>query len=91
METIENEYRILKVGDVVVPDHVVIRCEPKGVRVPGETYATFAALCECTREDAWHKYVTWIVIARPNGFIAESGHYFQAHQEEEAWEDYQYR
>lgn len=89
-DTIPNELKILQAGDVVA-DHTVIRCEPKGWRIPGQQYASWAAILESNREGSWHKYVTWIVIARPEGFVAECGHYFQAHQENEAYADYQLR
>lgn len=55
-------------GRMVIAHHQIIE------RVPKETFATWVALC--VNEDEYHPYVVWNVIARPEGFIAETGDYF---------------
>lgn len=73
-QEIPNEYMVLETG-MEIANHKVLRCKRLSERVVGETYASWVALCEA-QENEYHKWVTWTVIAREDGFIAESGHYF---------------
>lgn len=73
-QEVSNEYRVLEKG-MIIAGHKVLRCKRVSERVVGETYASWIALCEA-QGDEYHKWVTWTVIAREKGFIAESGHYF---------------
>lgn len=84
---VDSEYKVLEKG-MIVADHTVLRCKRLTERIEGDTYASWIALLETTDSESYHKYVTWIVIARPDGFIAESGRYFQAEDIERAVGDY---
>lgn len=70
-----NEYNELRIGDKVGDggERMVIACTKQNERIVGEVYATWTAIC--VQEEAFHPYVVWTVIARPNGFVAESGDY----------------
>lgn len=69
-----REYDELRVGDAVGDTgRVVIARTKTGERVPGDTYASWTAICH--DDTALHPYVVWTVIARPEGFIAEQGDY----------------
>ena len=59
-----------KVGDT---DRIVIAYTKIRDRVPGDSYASWVAIC--AKEGEYHPYVVWYVIARPNGFLAETGDY----------------
>jgi len=88
---IPAEYRVLEKG-MTVAGHTVIRCKRLTERsLVGETYATWITLCEYPDQDRHHKWVTWLVIARPEGFTAESGHYFTHDEREEAIGNYERR
>ncbi|MEY4332669.1 MAG: hypothetical protein RLZZ196_1407 [Bacteroidota bacterium] len=68
---LDNELRI---GDVVGDTkRMVIASTKKTDRVPGDSYATWVAIC--CKEGEYHPYVVWTVIARPEGFAAETGDY----------------
>lgn len=73
-EQVEPEFRLLTAG-MTVAGHKVLRCKRLSERVIGDCYATWIALCEAQGNE-YHKWTTWIVIARDSGFLAESGHYF---------------
>ena len=62
------------VGTIVHQTAVVILCKKKFDRVVGDTFATWLALC-FNASNPLHPYVVWNVIARPEGFVAESGDY----------------
>jgi len=87
---IPAEYRVLEKG-MTVAGHTVIRCKRLTERVVGDTYATWITLCESPDRSAYHKWVTWVVIARPEGFVAESGHYFTYDEREKAVGNYERR
>ena len=71
---VPNEYKVLQPGDTVA-GHKVLRCKRISERVEGDTYASWVALCDSMGNES-HRYVTWLVYAGPDGFRAESGHYF---------------
>ena len=54
-------------------DRMVMMCTKTHERVPGENFATWVAICFL--EDAYDPYVVWTVVARPEGWHAESGDY----------------
>jgi len=66
---------VLRQGDLVgTTGGIVLECERKGRRVVGETYASWKALCFLPQNN-YTPFVVWTVIARPNGFSAETGEY----------------
>ena len=68
---LDNELRI---GDIVgTTNRMVIACTKRSERIPGDTYATWVAIC--CKEGEYHPYVVWNIIARPEGFVAENGDY----------------
>jgi hypothetical protein len=69
-----NEYNELRIGEKVgSPDRMVIAYTKRNERVVGEVYASWVAVC--VDETAFHPYVVWTVVARPEGWYAESGDY----------------
>jgi hypothetical protein len=72
-----NELNLLnepRIGDIVgTTNRMVIATTKKSERIPGECYAVWVAICH--KEDEYHPYVVWDVIARPEGFAAEHGDY----------------
>ena len=69
-----NEYSELRIGDKVgSTQRTVVAHTKRSERVVGDCYATWVALC--VEETAFHPYVIWTVVARPEGFYAESGDY----------------
>jgi len=74
METVINEDSELMIGHLVGDTkRMVILCHKIHDRVPGDTYATWVAICHDSKE--YHPYVVWSVHATPKGFTAESGTY----------------
>lgn len=62
-------------GDLVgTTGGIVLECEQRTERVVGEQYASWKALCFLPQNN-FTPFVVWTVIARPNGFVAESGEY----------------
>jgi len=51
----------------------LVSCTKKYDRVPGDTYATWTAIC--VDETQRHPYVVWTIVARPEGFSAYNGTY----------------
>lgn len=69
-----NEYSELRIGDKVgSTQRMVIAHTKRGDRVVGDCYATWVAIC--VEETAHHPYVVWTIVARPEGFYAETGDY----------------
>lgn len=74
MIDIANEDKELLTGTLVGDtERMVILCHKIHDRVPGDSYATWVAICSKSNE--LHPYVVWNVIARPEGFRAENGVY----------------
>lgn len=64
----------LEIGQTVLDGNAtVVNCTKLRNRVVGDVYASWVAVC--VREHNLHPFVVWTVIARPEGFIAESGDY----------------
>ena len=64
----------LMLGDIVGDTkRMVIACTKIADRDPGESFAVWVAIC--VKEHKLHPYVVWDVIARPEGWIAQSGDY----------------
>jgi hypothetical protein len=64
----------LHIGDIVgTTNRMVIAATKKYDRVPGESYAVWTTICH--KEEELHPFVVWDVIARPEGFAPEHGHY----------------
>ena len=76
---------------MTIAGHKVLRLNRLSERVVGDCYASWITLCETDDPNSYHKWVTWVVIARPNGFCAESGHYFRADDWEKAVGNYDKR
>jgi len=69
-----HEYNTLMLGDIVGDTkRMVIACTKLADREPGESFAYWVAIC--VKEDAHHPYVVWTVVARPEGWHAQSGEY----------------
>lgn len=69
-----KEYNTLMLGDIVGDTkRMVIACTKKAELVLGDSYAYWVAICVGEKE--YHPYVVWNVIARPEGWLAESGDY----------------
>lgn len=73
-EQVDPEFRIVEKG-MIIARHKVLRCKRVSERVIGDSYASWVVLAEA-QGDEYHKWVTWFVVARKDGFLAESGHYF---------------
>lgn len=68
---LDNELRI---GDIVGDtNRIVVACTKTADRIPGDSYATWVAICH--KDGVHHPYVVWQVIARPQGFYAGAGEY----------------
>jgi hypothetical protein len=67
-----NEYNELRIGDIV-SGRTVIAGTKRNERIVGEVYATWVAIC--ANEEEFHPYAVWTVIARPEGWSAQSGDY----------------
>lgn len=66
----------LEIGQTILEGKAtIVDCTKLRNRVVGDVYASWTAIC--VREHNLHPYVVWTVVARPNGFIAESGDYFE--------------
>jgi len=64
----------LRIGDIVGDtNRMVIASTKKVERIPGDCYATWVAICH--KEGELHPYVIWDVIARPEGWFAQTGDY----------------
>lgn len=72
-----NELNLLNqlcIGDIVgETNRTVIAATKKAERIPDDSYAYWVAICY--KENEFHPYVVWNVIARPNGFVANNGNY----------------
>jgi len=88
-EQVSPEYRIVQAG-MIIANHRVLRCKRLSERVVGENYASWVVLCQAEGNE-YHKWVTWTVIARPDGFLAQSGHYFMEDDIEGAVRSYEKR
>ena len=77
--TTDPTYSELEVGDVLDNGAVVLACEKRGNRVPGDTYAWWTAVCRW--DGSYHPFVIWTVIAREKGYMAEAGSYFSTEAE----------
>jgi hypothetical protein len=88
MNTIESqEYAVLQVGTVLPNGRTVMECSRKSERVEGDSYASWVAVCY--RDDAYHPYAVWTVVATPKGWHSEQGDYSFTY--EEALVDYKQR
>jgi len=88
MNTIESqEYAVLQVGTVLPNGRTVMECSRKSERVEGDSYASWVAVCY--RDDAYHPYAVWTVVASPIGWHSEQGDYSFTY--EEALVDYKQR
>lgn len=64
----------LHLGDIVGDtNRLVIAMTKKNDRIPGDSYASWLAIC--LKDDELHPYVVWDIIARPQGFVAQHGDY----------------
>jgi len=64
----------LMLGDIVGDTKRMVIARTKVAdRDPGESFAQWVAIC--AKEGEYHPYVVWNVIARPEGWSAETGDY----------------
>jgi len=72
---LDSTYEELAIDDVLhTPAGAkVIECHKISSRVPNECFASWTAVCEWA--DTFMPFVVWTIIARPEGFVAESGTY----------------
>lgn len=89
-ETTPPEFRILTKG-MVIADHTILRCKRLTERIVGDSYATWITLCESNDKKSYHRWVTWVVVAREDGFRAEAGSYYPATDWERAVGSYDKR
>jgi hypothetical protein len=69
-----NVHNTLQIGDIVGDTRrMVIACTKKNDYTPGDSFAYWIAIC--AKEDHLHPYVVWDVIARPEGWVCQSGDY----------------
>ena len=64
----------LSVGTTLDNTGVVIKCQKQCDRVIGDCFATWIAICYLPNNPI-HPYVVWSIVARPEGFVAQSGDY----------------
>jgi hypothetical protein len=76
----DHETASLTPGTVLPNGATVVKCIMATMRVAGDTYASWKAVC--VRAGAnYHNYAVWRVVARPEGWHTESGHYFHTLEE----------
>lgn len=69
-----NTLNALHLGDIVGDTKRMVIAHTKiADRVPGDTFATWVAIC--VKDGEYHPYVVWNITAQPHGFIAENGDY----------------
>ncbi len=61
-------------GTIINQTAVVLLCKKKHDRVVGDCFATWLAVCFDVNNQ-FHPYVVWNVVARPEGFHAQTGDY----------------
>jgi hypothetical protein len=65
---------ILSIGDIVGDtNRMVIAQTKKAERIPGDSYASWIAIC--VKGTEYHPYAVWDVVASPKGFMAYHGNY----------------
>ena len=69
----DTTFNELSLGDILPNGAKVLALTKVGKREIGETYASWITVCH--RDNAYHPYVVWTVIARPEGFSPCSGDY----------------
>jgi hypothetical protein len=72
-----HETVFLTPGTVLPNGATVVKCTMVTMRVAGDVFASWKALCVCGGEN-YHNYAVWQVVARPEGWHTESGYYFHA-------------
>jgi hypothetical protein len=80
-EATEPEYRIPTEG-LEIEGAIILRFQKIMERVKGENYATWVVMAQ--RDHELHPFVVWNLIARPEGWVYESGDYYADHLEAEA-------
>jgi hypothetical protein len=78
-----NELNLLNklcIGDIVgSTKRMVIASTQKAERIPNESYAYWVTICYSDQER--DPYVVWNIVARPEGFTAESGDYYSTFEQ----------
>ena len=72
-ELTDNTFNELSLGDILPNGAKVLALTKIGNREIRETYASWITICH--RDNEYHPYVVWTVIARPEGFSPCSGDY----------------
>ena len=69
-----NTLNQLHIGDIIGDTkRMVISCKKIADLIHSETFSTWIAIC--VKEEEFHPYVVWTVVARPQGFVCQSGQY----------------
>lgn len=71
----------LKIG-TVVSDRIVLWCTKTQERTPGDSYASWVAICY--KKGEFHEFVVWDIVARPEGWYACLGDYCHDFQSAQA-------
>ena len=74
-EPFDHDNAVLTPGTIINNGASIVTCLQTGTRVPGDTYASWRAVCVRPGKN-YHHYAVWTVVARPDGWHAESGEYF---------------
>ena len=69
----DTTFNELSIGDILPNGAKVLALTKVGKREIGETYASWVTVCH--RDNAYHPFVVWTVIARPEGFSCATGDY----------------
>lgn len=74
-EPFNFEHAVLTPGTIINNGASIVDCIQVADRISGDTFSSWRALCVRPGKN-FHDYVIWTVVARPDGWHAESGDYF---------------
>lgn len=72
--TSDLTYAEPEIGEVLETGATILALTKQTERVVGDCYASWVTLCYKSGTD-YHPFVVWTVIARPDGFSAQTGDY----------------
>ena len=72
--TTDLTYAEPEIGDVLDNGATILALTKQTERIVGDSYASWTTVCYKSGSD-YHPFVVWTVIARPDGFMAETGNY----------------
>lgn len=73
MEEQKDKKDDILLGGEIISDRMVISCTKTHERIPGDTLASWVAIC--FKSEELHPYVVWNIYATETGFRASSGDY----------------